>query len=192
MKQDGPDLRSSAAGYGRTPGLHSRSPQGVRFFMATVLAFLALQSCMACASMQHLPVPALRIEDAAGTVLTVLYPEDGRFTLTYVHSIHLTRVDEVYRIRDGRLELQELRYDTYGVGMPSDEGESFRIENGRFILALHRSFPSIDLWVSHVPGHGIVTTGQELLFTDLVPPETRLRLVPIMTSPSPARRLIRL
>jgi hypothetical protein len=74
-------------------------------------------------------------------------------------------VDEEFRIAGKRLELYAIRYDTYGVGMPSDEGENFRIDEGRFVVDLRRSYERIDIRISHLPGHGITMSGSFFPFT---------------------------
>jgi hypothetical protein len=107
----------------------------------------------------------LRLYDAEGRQIAVLVLADARFSHRFTHSIHKTPVDEEYRIEGNRLELYAVRYDTYGVGMPSDEGGNFRIENGRFVIDLRRSFDRIDIRVSHLPGHGISIGGSFFPFT---------------------------
>lgn len=132
-------------------------------------------------STQGSPAPdciVLLIEDAGGRILATVPLPDGHFSLRFIHSIHRTRVDEYYRTSGDVLELYELRYDTYGTGMPSGEEEGFRLEDGRFVVTLHRRFPSIELWVSPVPGHGLDVGDTVYDFTGWVLPETRIRLVP--------------
>lgn len=110
-------------------------------------------------------VPAVQILDAEGARLATIALDDGRFVHRYIHSIHGTQVDEEFLVEGDSLELVRLRYDTYGIGMPSDAGDGFRLEDGRFVLDLHRSFKRLDIRVSHLPGHGIVANGIFLPFT---------------------------
>ncbi len=120
--------------------------------------------------------PRLEILDESGSRLDSLVLVDGRFSHVYTHSIHLSRVDEEFRIAGNSLELLRLRYDSYGVGMPSDGGDAFRIEDGRFVVDMKRSFERLDIRVSHLPGHGIESGGIFRPFTDWVPPESLIRL----------------
>jgi hypothetical protein len=116
--------------------------------------------------------------DINGRLLAKLTIPDGFFTHHYIHSIHKTPVDEEFRIKDHMLELYQLKFESYGVGMPTDEGDGFRLENGRFVLDLHRSFKQIDIRVSFIPGHGIIYSGVFHPFTQWVPVEKTVRLRP--------------
>jgi hypothetical protein len=111
-------------------------------------------------------VPVLRLYDEKGRHIASLILPDGSFSHRFVHSIHKTPVDEEYRIEGKQLALYAIRYDTYGVGMPSDEGENFRIEDGRFVIDLRRSYEKIDIRISHLPGHGISIGGGFFPFTE--------------------------
>ena len=74
------------------------------------------------------------------------------------------------------LHLFQLVYESYGVGMPSDTENGFRLADGKFILDMSRDFPVIPLMVSIVEGHGIVADGRFYAFTDWVPQEALLFL----------------
>lgn len=100
--------------------------------------------------------PALRISDLNGRIMARLPLKDGRFIHHYRHTIHLSPVDEYFRIERGTLRLYELRYDTYSVGMPSDSELGFRIEDNRFVLKMDRTFKTIPLRVSVEPEHAII------------------------------------
>jgi hypothetical protein len=103
--------------------------------------------------------PALRISDQNGRFLARLPLSDGRFIHHYRHTIHLSPVDEYFRIERGTLRLYELRYDTTSVGMPSDSELGFRIEGNRFVLKMDRTFKSIPLRVSVEPEHALIAGG---------------------------------
>lgn len=121
-------------------------------------------------------VPALLIYDQGGRLLERRALSDATFIHCFVHSIHKTPVDELYRVEGKKLELETIKYDSYGVGMPTDEGQNFRIQDGRFVVDLHRSYERLDIRVSHVPGHGLVIGEQFLPFTTWVAIEDLLTL----------------
>lgn len=86
------------------------------------------------------------------------------FEHVFIHSIHLTPVEERFKVErkanDGVvLRLYELRYQSSGVGMPSDAEDGYRLENGVFILSMHREFKEIPVMVSIVDGHGVKVGG---------------------------------
>ena len=103
-------------------------------------------------------------------------PSDGEFIVTYVHSIHKRPVFEYYRAEKGQLHLYELRYDTSSTGMPSDSEGGYRLENGFFVLSMNRWFPVLPLFVSPIPGHGVIIRGHLYRFTEWAPEEELLEL----------------
>lgn len=121
-------------------------------------------------------VPALELYDGEGRKKATIPLEGGAFVHRYIHSIHKTPVDEEFIISGKKLELVRLRYDTYGVGMPTDGGEAFRIENNRFVVDMKRTFEKIDIRVSHVAGHGLFYNGTFHPFTEWVPVESLITL----------------
>lgn len=116
--------------------------------------------------------PELVISDEYGAVLGTLALHDGRFDYVFVHSIHLTLVEELFHVDEAdKLHLFELRYESSGVGMPADAEGGYRLEDGRFILDMDRTFDKIPLFVSIVPGHGISAGGKFHPFTEWAEPE---------------------
>ena len=128
-----------------------------------------------------------------GRRLAALRLIEGRFDHVFVHSIHLTPVEERFVVETDakggtELRLFELRYQSLGVGMPSDAEGGFRLENGRFILTMNRVFKKIPVMVSVVPGHG-VTVGQVFHpFTEWVEPEDLIFLTGRMVLKIKSRR----
>lgn len=119
----------------------------------------------------------LLISDERGVLLGVLPLDDGRFDYVFVHSIHLTLVEEKFRVDGaGDLHLFELRYESSGVGMPADAEGGYRLEDGRFILSMDRTFDRIPLFVSIVAGHGVSAGGRFHPFTEWAEPEDILVL----------------
>ncbi len=138
---------------------------------------LAATAIIAFVVATHISVlPALELYDGRGLKKDIIPLEDAVFIHHYIHSIHKTPVDEEFIVSGKKLELQRVRYDTYGVGMPSDGGDSFRIENNRFVVDMKRSFEKIDIRVSPVPGHGLYYNGAFHPFTEWVPIESLITL----------------
>ncbi len=120
--------------------------------------------------------PAIMIFSGEGRKLASIPVMEEGFVHRYIHSIHKTPVDEEFVISGDTLELVRVRYDTYGVGMPSDGGDAFRIEDNRFVVDMHRSFKKLDIRVSHLPGHGIVYDGSFHPFTEWATVESSITL----------------
>lgn len=135
------------------------------FFLAIVVALPNIKT-----------VPALLLLDHKGKKLAELPLEHGGFIHHYIHSIHTTPVDEEFVVTGSNLELVRVRYDSYGVGMPSDGGEAFRIEDNRFVVDMHRSFTHLDIRVSYLADHGVSIEGSFHPFTEWVPLESSITL----------------
>lgn len=156
-----------------------------------LLCLLLAAAATGCAVLRFESVPELLVADSRGRILAAFRPRDGRFEHVFIHSVHLTPVEEFFRIGTdekgkARLELYELRYENSGVGMPADAEGGYRLENGKFILAMDRKFYSIPLRVSIVPGHGLIVDGEFHPFTDWAAPESPLlikaRIVRVLQS----------
>ncbi len=135
----------------------------------------------------------LEISGADGRLLVSLALPDARFDHVFIHSIHLTPVEERFRIvpdERGRAELRlfELRYQSLGVGMPSDAEGGFRLEDGHFILTMDRVFKKIPVMVSVVSGHGVVAGGIFHPFTEWVKPEDLIFLTGKIVTKLESRR----
>ena len=123
-------------------------------------------------------IPSLSIYDEHGRLLKKMPLPDGEFVHHYIHSIHKTPVDEVFIVKSSDLILTQVKYDSYGVGMPTDEGEGFTLQDGRFLVNLQRTFKQIDVRVSPVPDHGIIIGDILYRFTDWTGVEDLLMLKP--------------
>jgi hypothetical protein len=134
--------------------------------LAGALALAALRS-----------VSELQVSAPDGRVLATIELRDGRFDHVFIHSVHRSEVVERFAIEDGglgggtTLRLYELRYQNQGVGMPSDAEGGYRLEDGRFILAMDRKFKRIPIFISILPGHGIIANGAYLPFRNWAKPE---------------------
>lgn len=105
--------------------------------------------------------PALVIRNGRGETLARIICRDGTFIHRYVHSVHLSDVDEEYTIEgDGGLRLTATRFDTLGVGIPFDAEGGFSQEGNRFVLRMDRRYRSLPIRVSPIPGHVVVTGGR--------------------------------
>lgn len=123
----------------------------------------------------------LLIRDDRGEELAAIRLPNGQFSHVFLHSFHLTPVEERFRVeREGlfgaRLRLYELRYRSPGVGMPSDAEGGYRLENGFFVLAMDRVFDTVPILVSILPGHGVVAGDIYLPFRNWAAPEGSVRL----------------
>lgn len=105
--------------------------------------------------------PELLFSAGDGAPLAALALPDGHFEHVFVHSVHRTPVSERFEVQERSggtaLHLYELRYQSQGVGMPSDAEGGYRLEGGTFILTMDRTFLELPIMVSPLAGHGLVT-----------------------------------
>ncbi|MEJ5230333.1 MAG: DUF1850 domain-containing protein [Pseudothermotoga sp.] len=122
-------------------------------------------------------VPVLLIEKN-GKIVYSRKVLDGKFTLTFVHSVEKTPVYELYEIQeDGSLHLYETRYSSLGAGLPSDGEGGFEMENGLFRVKVSRVFKEISLRVSFLDGHGLIfENGETVMFKDIAEANEPLKL----------------
>ena len=149
--------------------------------VVALVAAAALAVAGALAFFEPVREPELVLRDSRGHTLGKIRLPDGHFSHVFVHSFHLTPVEERFMIEPkglsgARMRLYELRYQSPGVGMPADAEGGYRLENGFFVLSMDRVFDTIPVLVSIVPGHGIVAGGSLRPFRDWAAPEEALRL----------------
>lgn len=119
-----------------------------------------LLACAASLARGIGPRPALRVYDGTGRLLATVAAPDG-FVLSYIHSIHLSPVDEDFSIEDdGTLRLERMLFDQLSTGMPSDDGDGFSVVGGRFAVYPKRRLERIAVSVSPVPGHRLRAGGK--------------------------------
>ena len=122
----------------------------VHLFTAVLLAVAALlPSCM-----QHPPVKG----QASPSISVSRFPEgtelmrmgiDGEngFSLTFIHSVSLTRVVDCYDIRDGRIVQTAEYFSAHGAGLPSQADEpggiAWEEQGGQFVFRMERPIPKL-------------------------------------------------
>ena len=67
------------------------------------------------------------------------------FTLTYVHSVTRTPVEERYRVDGATLVETQMSFSQHGPGLPTaaDAGSTMRTVDGRFVVTMARGFEAI-------------------------------------------------
>ncbi len=102
--------------------------------------------------------PGLRLYGESGAVLATIDVPDG-FTLSFMHSINLSPVDEEFTVSaDGSILLERVLYNQMSTGMPSGDEDGFAVVDGRFATTPRRRLDEIAVRVSPIPGH-VLTAG---------------------------------
>ncbi|WP_147535260.1 DUF1850 domain-containing protein [Bacillus marasmi] len=107
--------------------------------------------------------------------------QDVKFKIKYTHSIHLSDVQESFRLtNEGVIQLYELEYEDFAVGMPSnaEDGEMFIESDGKyFIKNMNRLFHYIDLRIGQVrANHTVIYRENQYPLTKFIKPGTWVRL----------------
>jgi hypothetical protein len=148
----------------------SRSPSwGLKAFGVCIFAV----GLVLALALEKIPILVVSYEEGRDERIVL---RDGTFVHHFIHSIHTTAVDEYFTVEGNRLTLTGVAYDSYGVGMPTDEGLSFTLKDNRFYLRMERFFDRLDIRVSHVPDHGLVIDGELHPFVVRTKPETLVTL----------------
>ncbi|MFN3284496.1 MAG: DUF1850 domain-containing protein [Pseudothermotoga sp.] len=103
--------------------------------------------------------------------------EDGKFILTFVHSVEKTPVYEFYEVlADDTLYLYKTRYSSMGAGLLFQAEGRFEIKDGFFEAEISRKFKEIFLRVSPLDGHGIVFTDGKVMFKEIAQTSDSLKI----------------
>lgn len=120
------------------------------------------------------------VDGESGNILYIKsFLLEKEFMISYIHSIHLTQIEELYMINDCNIILNEVHYDTYSVGMPSElsEGEVFEIKDGMFIISnMNRVFSSFDQRVGQViSDHTLIIGNNKIKLDKITSPGSWIR-----------------
>lgn len=106
------------------------------------------------------PDRVLVVEDAAtGERLFSHAVSDGTtVTLAYTHSVERTPVEDVYTVNGTRLDNTEMRFSSYGWGLPS--GADVTLEDGQFVYEPDRFYAELYVKPGRVAGHTLTVDGE--------------------------------
>lgn len=127
-----------------------------RLLMASAaLAALAAAVLFACTIKgQYL----LLINEQSGQVLFCAPAARGsQFAVSFIHSVNKSPVTEYYRIEEGQIYLESLRYYTFGAGMPTEPEQEqtmrFEADGSIIIEGFDRPMPRLVYNIGRVANH---------------------------------------
>lgn len=129
------------------------------FFLLVIVIYVGISTPL---------IHALVIRDTRSNqvVWSANIQDEASFGIRWTHSIHLSTIEEQYRIVDGQIILSEMSFHDYGIGMENElaPGEELILADGRFhILNMQRSFPAIRLFIGQVrANHTLLFAGQDI------------------------------
>lgn len=134
--------------------------------------------------------------ERSGKVLFCAEADDGaEFSVSFVHSVNKSPVTEYYQIQDSQIYLTELRYSSFGAGMPTQTEENQILRYGDGYMSVEgfaRPMPYLCYSIGRVAEHTLYwreksiplkeldAPGQPVLFSVIVYPRvlTLLKIYP--------------
>jgi len=112
--------------------------------------------------------PYLILTNAQTNELLYLTPfaEGETFSISHIHSLHLSPVTEIYEVRDMQIILVALEFETFGAGLPEvlESGQTLtRLETGGLrIDGMSREIADLRLLIGHTAEHTLHIRGQSI------------------------------
>ena len=103
---------------------------------------------------------------------------DGVFSVSYIHSVNKSNVEEYYRLEDDEIYLFRARYRAFGAGVATEleEGQTLSYEDGYMIIEnIHYQIPNLVYRVGTVSDPLIHIGEQTWHMKDLAPELTSVR-----------------
>ena len=144
--------------------------------VAVILALVAISGRFLFAD----PVQCVVMTDAETDEVYFQQPleADGVFSVSYIHSVNKSNVEEYYRLEDDELYLFRARYRAFGAGVATEleEGQTLSYEDGYMIIEnIHYQIPDLVYRVGTVSDPLIHIGEQTWHMKDLAPELTSVR-----------------
>lgn len=109
--------------------------------------------------------------ETGDVIRTFSVSEGSEFSVSFVHSVNLSPVTDVFVVRDGRLYADRTIYSAFGAGVQStlEPGQTLSYdENGNMVVSgFNTVFPEIKYIVGTVYDHVLVIGEETLSLTEL-------------------------
>lgn len=158
-------------------------PEISKTYAATALCVVAVILALVICAGKFLfadPVQCVVMADAETDEVYFQQPleADGVFSVSYIHSVNKSNVEEYYRLEDDQLYLFRARYRAFGAGVATEleEGQTLSYEDGYMIIEnIHYQIPDLVYRVGTVSDPLIHIGTQTWHMKDLAPPLTSVR-----------------
>ena len=152
-------------------------------YAATALCVVAVILALVVISGKQLftdPVQCVVMTDAETDEVYFQQPleADGVFSVSYIHSVNKSNVEEYYRLENDEIYLFRARYRAFGAGVATEleEGQTLSYEDGYMIIEnIHYQIPDLVYRVGTVSDPLIHIGTQSWHMIDLAPPLTSVR-----------------
>jgi hypothetical protein len=166
---------------------YDKAEKGTIFFPIRFFIFIALVCFTVLTTLAFQNVSAVFILDVNGTETgTFMFERGNEFVIRFTHSWNRTPIDEVYRIGDSGLELQETLFEDFGAGLQSYEepGQKMELIGKKIkISGIKRPVPNLTYRVGQIlANHSLIINGKETPLSAFVKPgepiQFKLKKVP--------------
>ena len=127
---------------------------------ARLLAGLAVVATVLAVVVAAQSGPVLVVErvDDGQAVLTAQVENGSTVGLEYTHSVEKSRVYDGYTVRDGKLEMTRMEFESYGWGLPADANVTN--ENGTLVYDPPGAYETITVQPGSIAGHQLHVDGR--------------------------------
>ena len=158
-------------------------PKISKTYAATALCVVAVILALVIISSKPLftdPVQCVVMTDAETDEVYFQQPldADGVFSVSSIHSVNKSNVEEYYRLENDEIYLFRARYRAFGAGVATEleEGQTLSYEDGYMIIDnIHYQIPNLVYRVGTVSDPLIHIGTQTWHMKDLAPPLTSVR-----------------
>jgi len=125
-------------------------------------------------------VPYLTLSNDYEVLFKTRMSEGEEFSVSFIHSVNISPVTEIFQIRDGGIVLYAVEFETFGAGMPSElelgqtlvrlDGGGMRIEgfdrvmDGPRYLIGHATEHTLHIGETEIPLKTLEAPGRPVLF----------------------------
>ena len=105
--------------------------------------------------------------------------ESGVFAVEFIHSVNMSPIRETFRVRDGLLALESVRFYAFGAGVQSELGEGqvlSRDGDAMIISGFNVTLPELNLVVGTVPDHILFINNENINLRERFGTNARLTL----------------
>lgn len=96
-----------------------------------------------------------------GELLLAVPVDDGSpVTLAYTHSVERTPVRDHYVVRDGRLVMTRMTFESYGWGLPA--GADVKLVDGTFVAEPDRTYATLTVSPGRQAGHRLIVENRTI------------------------------
>jgi len=135
--------------------------------MSAVIIIIALIAIsVSLLSIVRLPHLVLRNDHSGAVVFIERLDEGSEFAISFIHSVNISPVKEIFMIRDGQIVLTALEFYTFGAGMPTELEQEQTLtqlpDGGMRIDGFDREFSNLSYIIGYNTNHTLSLESHEI------------------------------